>query len=90
LASAVLRSLPAGTREVLSIGRAGYFLLQFDMSVELWDMRQPRRLTVLHGGRLHIQQVAVDGDAMIVVLPREVLVMENCLSKESLEKYEEN
>ena len=74
-----LQPLPAGTREVQYSGCTGRFVLLFEKSVESWDMRRSRQLKVLHSGRHRIQRIAVDGHALIVVLPREVLVLENCL-----------
>ena len=50
-----------------------------ERSVELWNLRSSRLLKVLHSGRHRIQRIAVDGNSLLIVLPREVVVLENCL-----------
>ncbi|MEO6907338.1 MAG: hypothetical protein ABI210_05565 [Abditibacteriaceae bacterium] len=72
-----LKPLPHGTREVCYSGRLGQFFLLFARRIELWDLDKTRLLKLVYCGKEMIQRIAVDGNALLVVLPREVLVMEN-------------
>jgi len=75
-----LQALPDGTRAVEFSGRAGLFVLLVEQRVEMWDMNSHIQVKVLHDSPEWIQRIAVDGDSIIVVLSREIVVLEECLN----------
>lgn len=59
-------------------GKPGHFLLKLGPRLELWDLRQPRRRTVL-GDALHLSNFFVQGRDVLIWSAWDIFVLENVL-----------
>lgn len=73
--------LPPGARDsgVAPAGKPGLFVVKVDKQIELWDLRQPKRLGTLHRSRQPIHNFCVQDDSILLALPTTVAVLEGCL-----------
>jgi hypothetical protein len=75
-----MRPLPAGQRQIVSAGVAGFFVLQVGRRLELWDMRAGKRIEVLVPRFSGYYKFVVQGDALYLVKPKSITVLDGCLA----------
>jgi len=75
-----MKRYPEKTHHVVATGKPGLFILFIGDQLELWDMNLQKPLTVLYpqGAAYH---AFVEDNSVLLVTPKEVIVLENCLSE---------
>ncbi len=72
------QAVPSERKALLPAGRPGWFVIQNDDRVELWDWRKHRRVKLLAQDKL-IRRIFVQEDSIYLVHQKEILVLEDCL-----------
>lgn len=74
-----MQSYPEEMRRIIATGKPGLFVLFVGDRIELWDMRCPKKLAVLHAQGANFYNGFVEGDSLLLATTKEIVVLEDCL-----------
>jgi hypothetical protein len=75
-----MKSYPEKMRRIIATEKPGLFVLFIGEEIQLWDMRRPEILAVLHSEGAGFYNGFVEGDSLLLAATAEVVVLENCLA----------